>query len=94
MGIIISPTRELSSQIFNVAQPFISSLPDIKPVLLVGGTEVKVDMKKIEDEGANVLIGTPGRFQDIMDHLDILDFRNFEVIYSILSFFILYTIIF
>ncbi|KVI07044.1 DNA/RNA helicase, DEAD/DEAH box type, N-terminal [Cynara cardunculus var. scolymus] len=80
LGIIISPTRELSSQIFHVAQPFISSLPDIKPVLLVGGTEVKVDMKKIEDEGANLLIGTPGRLHDIMDRVDILDFRNLEIL--------------
>ncbi|XP_076953408.1 DEAD-box ATP-dependent RNA helicase 18-like [Bidens hawaiensis] len=80
LGIIISPTRELSSQIFHVAQPFISSLPNIKPVLLVGGTEVKSDMKKIEDEGVNLLIGTPGRLHDIMDRMDILDFRNLEIL--------------
>ncbi|GKA93067.1 DEAD-box ATP-dependent RNA helicase 18 [Tanacetum coccineum] len=80
LGVIISPTRELSSQIFHVAQPFISSLPDIKPVLLVGGTEVKSDMQKIEDEGANLLIGTPGRLHDIMDRMDILDFRNLEIL--------------
>ncbi|KAM0034408.1 putative RNA helicase [Helianthus debilis subsp. tardiflorus] len=80
LGIIISPTRELSSQIFHVAQPFISSLSDIKPVLLVGGSEVKSDMKKIEDEGANLLIGTPGRLHDIMDRMDILDFRNLEIL--------------
>nr|GEV34882.1 DEAD-box ATP-dependent RNA helicase 18 [Tanacetum cinerariifolium] len=80
LGVIISPTRELSSQIFHVAQPFISSLPDIKPVLLVGGTEVKSDMQKIEDEGANLLIGTPGRLHDIMDRMDTLDFRNLEIL--------------
>lgn len=49
-------------------------------MLLVGGSEVKVDMKKIEDEGANLLIGTPGRLHDIMERMDILDFRNLEVI--------------
>nr|GFC25130.1 DEAD-box ATP-dependent RNA helicase 18 [Tanacetum cinerariifolium] len=65
LGVIISPTIELSSQVFHVAQPFILSLPDIKPVLLVGGTEVKSDMQKIEDEGANLLIGTPGRLHGI-----------------------------
>ncbi|KAI3751258.1 hypothetical protein L2E82_22306 [Cichorium intybus] len=80
LGIIISPTRELSSQIFHVAQPFISSLPDVKPMLLVGGSEVKVDMKKIEDEGANLLIGTPGRLHDIMERMDILDFRSLEIL--------------
>ncbi|XP_022146827.1 DEAD-box ATP-dependent RNA helicase 18 [Momordica charantia] len=80
MGIIISPTRELSSQIYNVALPFVSTLSNFKSVLLVGGAEVKADMKKIEDEGANLLIGTPGRLFDIMERMDNLDFRNFEVL--------------
>lgn len=79
LGIIISPTRELSSQIYNVAQPFISTLPNIKSMLLVGGVEVKSDLKKIEEDGANLLIGTPGRLYDIMERMDILDFRNLEV---------------
>lgn len=79
MGIIISPTRELSSQIYDVAQPFASTLPNFKSVLLVGGVEVKADLKKIEEEGANLLVGTPGRINDIMERVDGLDFRNFEV---------------
>ena len=48
-------------------------------MLLVGGGEVKADMKKIEEEGANILIGTPGRLYDIMNRMDFLDFKNFEV---------------
>ncbi|KAJ4842688.1 DEAD-box ATP-dependent RNA helicase 18 [Turnera subulata] len=79
MGIIISPTRELSSQIYSVAQPFIATLSNFKSVLLVGGVDVKADLKRIEEEGANLLIGTPGRLFDIMERLDILDFRNLEV---------------
>lgn len=80
LGIIISPTRELSSQIYNVALPFISTLPNVKPMLLVGGVEVKEDLKKIEEEGANVLIGTPGRLYDIMERVEVLEFRDFEVL--------------
>ncbi|KAK6227746.1 Helicase [Theobroma cacao] len=80
MGVIISPTRELSSQIYNVAQPLISTLSNVKSMLLVGGVEVKADMKKIEEEGANLLIGTPGRLYDIMDRMDVLDFRNLEIL--------------
>ncbi|KAE9465155.1 hypothetical protein C3L33_02930, partial [Rhododendron williamsianum] len=80
MGIVISPTRELSSQIYHVAQPFISTLSHVKSILLVGGGDVKSDMKKIEEEGANILIGTPGRLHDIMERMDILDFRNLEVL--------------
>lgn len=80
VGLIISPIRELSSQIYKVALPFIATLPNIKPILLVGGVDVKSDMKKIEEEGPNLLIGTPGRLFDIMDRMDVLDFRNFEVL--------------
>ncbi|CAN6705298.1 unnamed protein product [Malus baccata var. baccata] len=79
MGMIISPTRELSSQIYNVAKPFISTLPNIKCVLLVGGGQVKSDMKQIEEEGANLLIGTPGRLFDIMERINGLDLRNLEL---------------
>ncbi|GKV28247.1 hypothetical protein SLEP1_g37325 [Rubroshorea leprosula] len=80
MGIIISPTRELSSQIYNVAQPFISTLRNVKSMLLVGGGEVKSDMKKIEEQGANLLIGTPGRLYDIMERMDVLDLHNLEIL--------------
>lgn len=82
---IISPTRELSSQIFNVAQPFISTLSNFKSMLLVGGTDVKAGVKKIEEEGANLLIGTPGRLHDIMERIEGLDFKNLEVCISFLS---------
>ncbi|KMS99473.1 hypothetical protein BVRB_2g044680 isoform B [Beta vulgaris subsp. vulgaris] len=80
LGIIISPTRELSSQIYNVALPFISTLSNVKPMLLVGGVEVRADVKKMEEDGANVLIGTPGRLFDIMERVDVMEFRDLEVL--------------
>ncbi|XP_020081970.1 DEAD-box ATP-dependent RNA helicase 18 isoform X1 [Ananas comosus] len=80
MGMIISPTRELSSQIYNVAEPFFSTMPNMRSMLLVGGVDIKSDIKKIEDEGVNVLVGTPGKLHDIMERLDVLDFRNFEIL--------------
>ena len=86
LGIIISPTRELSTQIYHVAQPFISTLANVKSMLLVGGAEVKADLKKIEEEGANILIGTPGRLYDIMNRMDVLDLKNLEVCVSFFIF--------
>ncbi|KAL7109945.1 hypothetical protein ACP275_06G206600 [Erythranthe tilingii] len=80
LGIIISPTRELSSQIFKVAEPFIATLSNVRPMLLVGGAEVKTDMNQIEEEGANLLIGTPGRLNDIMERMDALDYRDLEIL--------------
>lgn len=80
MGVILSPLRELSTQIFTVALPFVSTLPNFKTTLLVGGTDVKEDIKKIEEEGANLLIATPGRLFDIMERIESLDFRSLEVL--------------
>ncbi|XP_020578823.1 DEAD-box ATP-dependent RNA helicase 18 [Phalaenopsis equestris] len=80
LGIIISPTRELSTQIYHVAQPFFLTIPGAMAVLLVGGVDIKTDIKKIKDEGANILVGTPGKMHDIMERLDMLDYRNFEVL--------------
>lgn len=80
LGIIISPTRELSSQIYHVAQSFFLTITSAKSVLLVGGVDIKIDIKRIKEEGANILVGTPGKMLDIMERLDILDYRNFEVL--------------
>ncbi|XP_047938693.1 DEAD-box ATP-dependent RNA helicase 18 [Salvia hispanica] len=80
VGVVISPTRELALQIFKVAEPFIATLSNVRPMLLVGGAEVKADTTKIEEEGANLLIGTPGRLSDIMEHMKMLDFRNLEIL--------------
>uniref|UniRef100_UPI0005C9E0B3 DEAD-box ATP-dependent RNA helicase 18-like n=1 Tax=Fragaria vesca subsp. vesca TaxID=101020 RepID=UPI0005C9E0B3 len=80
MGMIISPTREFSSEIYDAAKPFVSTLPNFKCVHLVGGGQVKAEMKLIQEQGANLLIGTPGGLYDIMERLDSLDFRSFEIL--------------
>lgn len=84
---IISPTRELSSQIYHVAEPFFNKVPKTNSMLLVGGVDIKSELQKIEEEGVNILVGTPGKLYDIMDRLDILDFRDLEVsVHSLFSF--------
>ena len=84
---IISPTRELSSQIYHVAEPFFKKVPKTNSMLLVGGVDIKSELQKIEEEGVNILVGTPGKLYDIMDRLDILDFCDLEVsIHLLISF--------
>ncbi|KAK1661704.1 hypothetical protein QYE76_049863 [Lolium multiflorum] len=80
LGIIISPTRELSSQIYNVAQPFFATLKGVSSILLVGGLDIKAELKKVEEEGANILVGTPGKLFDIMERLDSLEYKNLEIL--------------
>lgn len=79
LAVIISPTRELAFQIFHVAEPLVASLSDVRARLLVGGTEVAADLQSLKQDGANLLIGTPGRLHDIMERSSFLDFRQLEV---------------
>lgn len=80
LAVIISPTRELSSQIYNVARPFFATLNGMSSMLLVGGMDIKADLKKVEQEGANILVGTPGKLNDIMEHTDTLEFKDLEIL--------------
>ncbi|AAF26031.1 putative DEAD/DEAH box helicase; 70712-72602 [Arabidopsis thaliana] len=72
MGVIISPTRELSAQIHKVARAVRLDFAKCR--------EVEADMNTLEEEGANLLIGTPGRLSDMMKRMEFLDFRNLEIL--------------
>lgn len=62
--LIITPTRELALQITDDLD-FLKCEKDIKIVTLYGGQTLKAQLKNLE-EGAHIIIGTPGR---ILDHL-------------------------
>ncbi|GMH40472.1 hypothetical protein BSKO_08376 [Bryopsis sp. KO-2023] len=79
-AVIISPTRELANQIFEVAVPFVESVPSMKACLLVGGTDIQLDFKTLASEGANVLVGTPGRLEDILSRCNSINVRSLEVL--------------
>lgn len=72
--LIISPTRELATQIYEVLTPFLESLNKIEPdkrlqaLLLLGGNSVEADVALLREKGANIIVATPGRFQDILEH--------------------------
>ena len=55
-AIIISPTRELAKQIYDVAEPFFSTVPGLTSMLLTGGTDPKVDVDRLMETGAHVLV--------------------------------------
>ncbi|KXJ73125.1 probable ATP-dependent RNA helicase DDX55 homolog [Aedes albopictus] len=68
-AIIISPTRELATQISDVLGDFLQheKLAVFKQKLLIGGNPVEEDVDWIRKEGANVLIATPGRLKDLLE---------------------------
>lgn len=66
-AIVISPTRELAVQIYQVLDNFLSypNLCHLKQKLLVGGNNIEEDINAIQTEGFCVLICTPGRLEDL-----------------------------
>ena len=63
--LILSPTRELADQIEMVARGLGSSL-GISIYCATGGKELHYDLKALQN-GAQVVIGTPGRIWDLMN---------------------------
>ncbi|XP_078048921.1 putative ATP-dependent RNA helicase DDX55 homolog isoform X2 [Augochlora pura] len=66
-AIIISPTRELAIQIYDVLQKFLTNLPQLKQILLVGGITIAEDVARLKT-GANIIVATPGRLEDIISN--------------------------
>jgi len=81
-AIIISPTRELAKQIFKVATHFCSHAGLRTPLLLVGGTDVVGDnFNRFSQDGADVLVATPGRLHDVLErYAHLFDLRELEVL--------------
>ncbi|KAI8507384.1 ATP-dependent RNA helicase ddx55 [Branchiostoma belcheri] len=65
-ALIITPTRELALQIDEVLSAFTKRLPQLSQLLLIGGGNPVADIKKYQENGANIIVCTPGRLEDIL----------------------------
>ena len=54
-ALIISPTRELSLQIFNVVELFLKEITHLTAILFVGGNSVNEDLNRFETQGEHIL---------------------------------------
>lgn len=81
-SIIISPTRELASQIFDVLKS-IGKYHGFSAGLLIGGRK-DVDTEKERVNELNILICTPGRLLQHMDETPNFDCSQMQV--NIISF--------
>ena len=63
--IILSPTRELSRQTYNVAKK-ISHFMNITIQLLIGGTSTDADKELLANNTPHMVIGCPGRIYDMI----------------------------
>lgn len=66
-AVVISPTRELATQIFKVIELFLQEqeLVHITLGLFVGGRPVETDVEALQ-KGAHIAVCTPGRLEDLL----------------------------
>ncbi len=76
--LILSPTRELAIQIAKDLKSFSKKLKKIRSVAVYGGSDYKTQIKALEN-GAQVVIGTPGRTLDLIRRRK-LDVSNIQTV--------------
>ena len=65
--IILEPSRDLAEQTYRCLLDYKKYMPApaIEAVLLVGGTDVRADIKALQG-GAHIAVGTPGRMEELI----------------------------
>lgn len=65
LALVLSPTRELASQIYDESRKF-SYRSHVRPCVIYGGADVGAQMRDL-DRGCHLLVATPGRLVDFLD---------------------------
>ncbi|KAI4321947.1 hypothetical protein MLD38_035269 [Melastoma candidum] len=76
-SIIISPTRELAAQLFDVLK-VVGKYHCFSPGLLIGGRK-EIELEKEKVNNLNILVCTPGRLLQHMDETPNFDCSQLQV---------------
>jgi ATP-dependent RNA helicase DDX55/SPB4 len=87
-ALVLSPTRELAQQTYAVAKALCKASDLPEPLLLVGGGSgssggpnhrpVTVDLQTFKHAGSDIIIGTPGRVEDVLTRYMVVDCSELE----------------
>ncbi|KAG4065799.1 hypothetical protein HA402_012477 [Bradysia odoriphaga] len=64
LGLVLAPTRELATQIYEEAKKF-SYRARMRPAVLYGGNNTNEQMRDL-DRGCHLIVATPGRLEDMI----------------------------
>ena len=64
--LVVSPTRELASQIGDEAEKLLTFHKDMSVQVVFGGTKVTRDVSRLKKQLPTVLVATPGRLKDLL----------------------------
>ncbi len=73
-GLVLCPTRELADQVAGELRRLARCVPNVKVVVLTGGTPMRPQIASLEF-GAHIVVGTPGRVRDHLSRQS-LDLSN------------------
>lgn len=65
-ALILLPTRELATQVFEVLQTFLQFSKSLTSLLFVGGKNVNADLAMFMSKGGHIIVSTPGRLEDLL----------------------------
>ncbi|KAF1955849.1 DEAD-domain-containing protein [Byssothecium circinans] len=74
-AIILAPTRELSKQIATVLDNLLRCAHWLVATTVIGGEKKKSEKARLR-KGINILVATPGRLADHLEHTEVLDVSN------------------
>eukprot|EP00339_Tiarina_fusa_P013438 CAMPEP_0117070600 /NCGR_PEP_ID=MMETSP0472-20121206/49601_1 /TAXON_ID=693140 ORGANISM="Tiarina fusus, Strain LIS" /NCGR_SAMPLE_ID=MMETSP0472 /ASSEMBLY_ACC=CAM_ASM_000603 /LENGTH=694 /DNA_ID=CAMNT_0004793773 /DNA_START=59 /DNA_END=2143 /DNA_ORIENTATION=- len=75
--LIVSPTRELATQIFNQAKLMTQHHAGVKIQIIMGGTNQKSDVTKFNRGLPTILVATPGRLKDHLQNTKLSNGSSF-----------------
>ena len=78
-AIILSPTRELSQQSYNVIKSLGEYIEGLRVQLLVGGTSVYSDIELLTNKPPHIVVGCPGRTYDMIKRSHLVT-KNLKVV--------------
>lgn len=64
LGLVLAPTRELATQIYEEAKKF-AYRSRMRPAVLYGGNNTGDQMREL-DHGCHLIVATPGRLEDMI----------------------------
>lgn len=71
-SIIISPTRELATQLYDVLIELLVGNSNIRVARVVGGSDRETEVKKYEKNQPHIIVGTIGRISDLVNNQNVL----------------------
>jgi primosomal protein N' len=81
-ALILSPTRELAQQTFQICREICQATSLPPPLLLVGGGgaqhPVTEDLRLFQQCKSDIVIGTPGRVEDVLTRYHVMDMSELE----------------